>query len=229
MAGNGIKQKHYESRFTRFYEGYWLIKKFGYDKRRAHFSSLILTGQMDREEALRILAEPPYPEEEAMEDMRIICEDMGISVDEFKQMMSGENKTYEDYKNSAWLIELAVRVARFLGVEKEIFDELRTNVKKVAKFLSTLPHISHKAKKGCRIMTILYDDLIERQEKLSVVGLGYVGMPIAVAFAQKIDVIGFDINQQKLKFISKERIQLKKSETKSSPKPRCSLQPMRLT
>mgnify|MGYP000870987496 FL=1 len=115
------KNKHYESRFTRFYEGYWLIKKFGYDKRRAHFSSLILTGQMDREEALRILAEPPYPEEEAMEDMRIICEDMGISVDEFKQMMSGENKTYEDYKNSAWLIELAVRVARFLGVEKRNF------------------------------------------------------------------------------------------------------------
>lgn len=115
------KNKHYESRFTRFYEGYWLIKKFGYDKRRAHFSSLILTGQLDRGEALRILAEPPYPEEEAMEDMRIICENMGITVEEFKQMMSGENKTYKDYKNSAWLIELAVRVARFLGVEKRNF------------------------------------------------------------------------------------------------------------
>ena len=45
--------KHYESRFTRFYEGYWLPKKFGYDKRRAHFSSLILTKQMTREDALR--------------------------------------------------------------------------------------------------------------------------------------------------------------------------------
>jgi len=43
--------KHYESRFTRFYEGYWLPRKFGYDKRRAHFSSLILTGQMSRDEA----------------------------------------------------------------------------------------------------------------------------------------------------------------------------------
>ncbi len=43
--------KHFESIFTRFYEGYWLVKKFGYDKRRAHFSSLILTGQMTREEA----------------------------------------------------------------------------------------------------------------------------------------------------------------------------------
>ena len=44
--------KHYESRFTRFYEGYWLPTKFGYDKRRAHFSSLILTGQLSREDAL---------------------------------------------------------------------------------------------------------------------------------------------------------------------------------
>ena len=48
--------KHYESRFTRFYEGYWLPTKFGYDKRRAHFSSLILTEQMTRDEALRQIA-----------------------------------------------------------------------------------------------------------------------------------------------------------------------------
>lgn len=44
------KNKHFESIFTRFYEGYWLPKKFEFDKRRAHFSSLILTGQMKREE-----------------------------------------------------------------------------------------------------------------------------------------------------------------------------------
>ena len=41
--------KHYESRFTKFYEGYWLLNKFGYDKRKAHYSSLILTDQMTRE------------------------------------------------------------------------------------------------------------------------------------------------------------------------------------
>ncbi|MGI6687004.1 MAG: N-acetyl sugar amidotransferase [Christensenellales bacterium] len=115
------KNKHYESRFTRFYEGYWLIKKFGYDKRKAHFSSLILTGQMDKEEALRILAEPPYPEEEAMGDMHILCEDMGITVKEFKQLMAGENKTYKDYKNLAGLIEVAVKAARILGAEKRNF------------------------------------------------------------------------------------------------------------
>lgn len=113
--------KHYESRFTRFYEGYWLIEKFGYDKRRAHFSSLILTRQLEREEALRILAQPPYPREEAMEDMRILCQDMGISVEQFQQLMAGENKTYKDYRNTAWVIRLAVRAARLLGAEKRIF------------------------------------------------------------------------------------------------------------
>ena len=56
------EHKHYESRFTRFYEGYWLPTRFGYDKRRAHFSSLILTKQMTREEALDRLSRPAYDE-----------------------------------------------------------------------------------------------------------------------------------------------------------------------
>ena len=57
-----FQHKHHESRFTRFYEGYWLPTKFGYDKRRAHFSSLILTGQMTREEALEKIAAPACDE-----------------------------------------------------------------------------------------------------------------------------------------------------------------------
>src|SRR5690554_4023867 len=44
----------------------------------------------------------------------------------------------------------------------------------------------------------LYDKIVEKKEKISVVGLGYVGMPIAVAFAKKVDVIGFDINEKKI-------------------------------
>ena len=54
--------KHYESRFTRFFEGYWLPNKFGYQKRRAHFSSLILTDQMTREEALERISKPEMSE-----------------------------------------------------------------------------------------------------------------------------------------------------------------------
>ena len=44
----------------------------------------------------------------------------------------------------------------------------------------------------------LYDKLVDKEEKLSLVGLGYVGMPIAVAFARKINVIGFDLNAKKI-------------------------------
>ena len=53
-------QKHFESRFTRFYESYWLPKKFGYDTRKVQFSSLILTNQMTRKEALEKLKSPAY-------------------------------------------------------------------------------------------------------------------------------------------------------------------------
>ena len=44
----------------------------------------------------------------------------------------------------------------------------------------------------------LYERIIDRKEKISLVGLGYVGMPIAVAFSKKAEVIGFDINEKKI-------------------------------
>ena len=53
--------KHYESIFTRFYQGYILPTKFGIDKRRMHLSSLICSGQMTRERAHELLAQSPYP------------------------------------------------------------------------------------------------------------------------------------------------------------------------
>src|SRR6266851_2965614 len=65
--------KHYESRFTRFYEGYWLPIKFGYDKRRAHFSSLILTKQLTRADALKKIAEPPYEQETVAQDFEYVA------------------------------------------------------------------------------------------------------------------------------------------------------------
>lgn len=115
------QNKHYECIFTRFYEGYWLYHKFGYDKRRAHFSSLILTGQLSRQEALKILEKAPYPEETAMNDMKYICDKLEISVDDFKRLMKGENKTYKDYPNSAWISQLAIKTAILLGMEKRQF------------------------------------------------------------------------------------------------------------
>lgn len=113
--------KHYENVFTRFYEGYWLIKKFGYDKRRPHFSSLILTGQMTREDALDMLTQDPYDEEEALDDLAYIANRLGISANELISLMKEENKTYRDYKNNAWMIKKAVELASLLGLEKRNF------------------------------------------------------------------------------------------------------------
>jgi len=110
--------KHYESVFTRFYEGYWLIKKFGYDKRKAHFSSLILTGQLEREKALDILSQAPYEEKQALEDLEYVAKKLGLSTKEFVELMEQGNKTYKDYKNTSGLIDVAVKIARLVGMEK---------------------------------------------------------------------------------------------------------------
>lgn len=115
------ENKHYENIFTRFYEGYYLPNKFGYDKRKSYFSNTILTGQMTREEALEKLKEYPYSEDMMKEDMEYIAKKLGISTEEFKTIINGENKTYKDYNNSLNIIELAIKFAKLVGVEKRNF------------------------------------------------------------------------------------------------------------
>ena len=112
-------EKHYESRFTRFYEGYWMPKKFGFDIRLAHYSSLILTNQMTREEALEKVALLSYNEDAIKEDFEYIATKLGFTVDEFNKIMNGKNKTYRDYKNSMGLIQLGIRIMRFIGNERK--------------------------------------------------------------------------------------------------------------
>ena len=112
--------KHYESRFTRFYEGYWLPTKFGFDKRRVHFSSMILTGQMTRAEAVTKIAQPAYDEATIAEDFEYIAMKLDLSVAELDKIMHGPNKSFRDYKNSLALIDLGARVLRLVGVERRV-------------------------------------------------------------------------------------------------------------
>ncbi|WP_160714444.1 N-acetyl sugar amidotransferase [Chitinophaga solisilvae] len=112
--------KHYESRFTRFYEGYWLLNKFGFDKRRAHFSSLILTGQLTRDEALKRIAIKPYDDETIMQDFEYIATKLDITVQELRAIEAGENKTYRDYKNNMFLLDLGAKGMRMMGMEKKL-------------------------------------------------------------------------------------------------------------
>ena len=112
--------KHYESRFTRFYEGYWLPKKFGFDKHRAHFSSLILTKQMTREEALNRIAQPAYDEDSIAHDFEYVARKLGLTVEELTRIMDGQNKSYRDYKSNLALINLGTGILRLAGVQRAI-------------------------------------------------------------------------------------------------------------
>jgi N-acetyl sugar amidotransferase len=112
--------KHYESRFTRFYEGFWLPTKFGFDKRRAHFSSLILTKQMTREEALERISKPAYDAASIGQDFEYIATKLDVSVAELEALLHGPKKSYRDYKSAMPLIQLGTQVMRALGVQRAI-------------------------------------------------------------------------------------------------------------
>lgn len=116
-----FQHKHHESRFTRFYEDYWLPRKFGYHKRRAHFSSLILTGQMTREEALKRISEPEMDEHFLNREFEYIAHKLGLTVVELQEIFEGENKTFHDYKNKRLAIGIGTKVMRALGLERRLF------------------------------------------------------------------------------------------------------------
>jgi len=111
-------QKHFESRFTKFYESYWLPKKFGYDTRKVQYSSLIVTGQMSREEALKKLKKPAYDEESIKQDFEYIANKLGITTDELQSYMDAPNKTYSDYKNQMSIYDIGAKIMRIMGLEK---------------------------------------------------------------------------------------------------------------
>lgn len=106
-------QKHFESRFTRFFEGYWLPKRFGFDMRRREFSSLILTGQMTREEALSCLERPAIPEDVAEKEFQFVASKLGISEDELNGYLTMPKKFYWDYRNQRHLFSMGERVLNF--------------------------------------------------------------------------------------------------------------------
>ena len=116
-----FKHKHHESRFTRFYEDFWLPKKFGFQKRRAHFSSLILTGQMTREEALERVSKSELSEEFLSKEFEYIADKLNLTREELQTIFEGENKTFRDYKTKIKLIMFGAKILQKLGIEKRLF------------------------------------------------------------------------------------------------------------
>ncbi len=93
-------RKHGESIYTKIFQEYILPKKFGFDKSKAHYSSLIIAGQMKRNEALELLKEQLYEtDEDENEDKKLLCDKFGITTDEFERIMKEKPKRYSDYSN----------------------------------------------------------------------------------------------------------------------------------
>lgn len=115
--------KHYESVYTRIFQSYILPVKFGFDKRKAHYSSLILAEQMSRSEALRLLEIPPFDKETIESDIQYLVKKLKITQDVFNGIMALPPKTYHDYR-SKWVDPLK-------RAEKIIFRLLISAKKKV--------------------------------------------------------------------------------------------------
>ncbi len=110
-------QKHFESRFTRFYEGYWLPKKFGYDTRRVQNSSLILTGQMTREDALKQLQQPALDDVTARQEFEYVATKLGITIPELQCYFDAPRKTHRDYRSQEAFYRVGAAAMRWLGLE----------------------------------------------------------------------------------------------------------------
>jgi N-acetyl sugar amidotransferase len=103
--------KHYESRFTKFFQGWYLPGKFGYDKRLAHLSSLILAGEITRDEALAGLERELYSAHELRDDKLFMQKKLGVPPEEFDRLMAMPARAHNEYPSSQRILTL-VRSAR---------------------------------------------------------------------------------------------------------------------
>ena len=116
--------KHYESIYTRFFQGYILPTKFGIDKRKAHLSVLVCTGQISRDHACEVLREPPLAPNLAREDREFVEQKLEMPTAEFDRMMAAPARNWRDYPNNSWIFLMhdnpamlrLARSARTLGL-----------------------------------------------------------------------------------------------------------------
>jgi N-acetyl sugar amidotransferase len=102
--------KHFESRFTKFFQSYYLPVKFNYDKRRAHLSSLIMSGQMTRDEALAEMKTSLYSESEIKYDLEYVAKKLGWTAEEFRAIIDLPPAAHKDFPNNESLFEFGRRL-----------------------------------------------------------------------------------------------------------------------
>ena len=107
-------RKHGESIFTKFFQNHYLPVKFGYDKRRPHLSSLIVSGQMTRDEAVEKLREPLYDPAELETDIIFFCKKLQISRAEFDALMAAPIHHYSEFPNQDKYYQLLKKAQRLI-------------------------------------------------------------------------------------------------------------------
>jgi N-acetyl sugar amidotransferase len=106
--------KHYENIFTRFYQGYILPHKFNVDKRVFHYSALIVSGQLTKDEAKEMIAKNPYDNpQQLIEDKAYVIKKLGFSEEEFEQILNAAPKKHTDYPS---YINILNRIKRILNL-----------------------------------------------------------------------------------------------------------------
>ena len=111
-------RKHGENRFTRFFQELYLPRKFGIDKRKAHLSSLIVAGEMTREEAFAELSKPLYLMEDAQDEIDFVAKKLKFSADELTTLIDAPPRRHEEFSNVAWMFNHSsgfVQIARYVA------------------------------------------------------------------------------------------------------------------
>ena len=112
-------QKHFEDLITKFLEGYWQPTRFGHDIRRAQLSSLVITGQMSRDEALKILEKPSLSEEESKELFKEVAKRLEISEEQLNEFLHLPECSTK-FKSNSGVYTFGIRLFEKLGLEKRI-------------------------------------------------------------------------------------------------------------
>lgn len=107
-------RKHGESVFTKFFQNYYQPVKFRFDKRKPHLSSLIVAGQITRDEALKELEKPLYDPAELKEDIEYFCKKLGITQLEFEDIMNAKIHTFDDFPNNKSKYNLMKKIQNFI-------------------------------------------------------------------------------------------------------------------
>ena len=95
--------KHYESRFTRFFQAYYLPTRFRFDKRRAHLASLVVTGEMSRDQALAQMQQPLYDPVELEQDKEFVLKKLALSEAEFDALLHAPLRQHREFPTNEWL------------------------------------------------------------------------------------------------------------------------------